>query len=223
MESVLESYYEKYSIPESGKKELIEIFNRSLLDISEGIMRNRDSSKTLKTSKTSKSSKVSSVLSGSEPIRKFASKKAEDYALENELSLSDFNIAKVSKKDVEELIRVRTKKGLSPKRDKIESKSAGKIMCSGLTKKGEVCNKCGTHKPELAKKFYCFRHSEDWKSFECDSDSSDSDTEEELNEKSKEELNEKSKEELNEKSKEEVKDSVKEEMHFESDTDIDSD
>ena len=78
-------------------------------------------------------------------------------------------------------------------------------MCSGLTKKGEVCNKCGTHKPELAKKFYCFRHSEDWKSFECDSDSSDSDTEELKEEELKEE-------ELKE-----------EELKVESDTDIDSD
>ena len=199
MESVLESYYEKYSIPESGKKELIEIFNRSLLDISEGIMRNRD------TTKVSVGVKSSKSLSGVEPVRKFASKKAEEYALENELSLSDFNISKVSKKDVEELIRVRTKKGLSPKRDKIESKSSSKIMCSGLTKKGEVCNKCGTHKPELAKKFYCFRHSEDWKSFECDSDSSDSDTEELKEEELKEE-------ELKE-----------EELKVESDTDIDSD
>ena len=199
MESVLESYYEKYSIPECGKKELIEIFNRSLLDISEGIMRNRD------TTSVSAGVKSSKSLSGVEPVRKFASKKAEEYALENELSLSDFNIAKVSKKDVEELIRVRTKKGLSPKRDKIESKSSSKIMCSGLTKKGEVCNKCGTHKPELAKKFYCFRHSEDWKSFECDSDSSDSDTEELKEEELKEE-------ELKE-----------EELKVESDTDIDSD
>jgi len=199
MESVLESYYEKYSIPESGKKELIEIFNRSLLDISEGIMRNRD------TTSVSAGVKSSKSLSGVEPVRKFASKKAEEYALENELSLSDFNISKVSKKDVEELIRVRTKKGLSPKRDKIESKSSSKIMCSGLTKKGEVCNKCGTHKPELAKKFYCFRHSEDWKSFECDSDSSDSDTEELKEEELKEE-------ELKE-----------EELKVESDTDIDSD
>ena len=101
MESVLNEYYLKYSIPESGKKELIDIFNKSLISISEGIIRTKNSSnsksssKTEKTEKTEKREKLES--------QRYASKKAEEYAKENNLSLSDFSTEKVSKKDVEEL------------------------------------------------------------------------------------------------------------------------
>ena len=48
-----------------------------------------------------------------------------------------------------------------------------KVICSGINKKGEACKSVGTIKPEGAKKKYCFRHAEDFRSFECDSDSSD--------------------------------------------------
>ena len=162
MESVLSEYYRTYSIPERGQKELIEIFNRSLMEISEGILKERKS-------------EIRSKIK--EEDKRFASKKAEEYAIENELSLSDFEKDKISKKDVDEKIKERTKLKLSPNRE-IENKTKKnnketKVICSGLTKKGEPCTRVGTHQPSGSKKHYCFRHSEDWKSFECDSDSSD--------------------------------------------------
>ena len=173
MESVLNEYYLKYSIPESGKKELIDIFNKSLISISEGIIRTKNSSNSINSSKTEKREKLES--------QRYASKKAEEYAKENNLSLSDFSTEKVSKKDVEELVRSQTRSKLTPERSKKSSSvkeevKKEKVICSGLTKRGEICNRAGTHNPEGAKKHYCFRHSEDWKSFECDSDSSDSDS-----------------------------------------------
>ena len=165
MEEVLSVYYERYSIPEDGKKELIEIFNKSLMEISEGILKTRK--------ERSKKDEVG---------RRYASKKAEDYAIENDLSLSDFEKEKVSKKDVDEKIKERTKLKLSPNRQidtKSSKKKETKVICNGLTKKGEPCNRAGTHNPEGSKKHYCFRHSEDWKAFECDSDSSNESEEEE--------------------------------------------
>ena len=169
MEEVLSLYYEKYSIPSEGRKELIEIFNKSLMEISEGIL------------KTRKDKKKEIVKE-----KKYASKKAEDYAIENDLSLSDFEKEKISKKDVDEKIKERTKLKLSPNRqieNKSPKKKETKVICSGLTKKGEPCTRAGTHHPDGSKKHYCFRHSEDWKAFECDSDSSNDSDDESDNEK----------------------------------------
>ena len=53
------------------------------------------------------------------------------------------------------------------------------MICSGINKKGECCKSTGTLNPNGAKKKYCFRHAEDWRSYECDSDSSDEEEEEE--------------------------------------------
>ena len=65
----------------------------------------------------------------------------------------------------------------SSKKKKSEIKRE-KVICSGINKKGEACKSVGTIKPEGAKKKYCFRHAEDFKSFECDSDSSENEEEE---------------------------------------------
>ena len=65
-------------------------------------------------------------------------------------------------------------------------------MCSGITKKGEACNKIGVEQPSGAKRNYCVKHSVDWKTYECDSDSSEDEKEEdekEEDEKGKEEQN----------------------------------
>ena len=173
MDVMLSSYFEKHGIEEGGQKELIEIFNRSLIEISEGIMRSKkEPSKVLK----------------NEGSKRYASKKAEEYAEENDLTLEDFTGEKISKKDVDSLIKERTKLKLSPKREiknepPQKKSTVNKVICCGLTKKGEICNRAGTHQPEGAKKKYCFRHSEDWKSFECMSDSSDSESESESDSK----------------------------------------
>lgn len=182
MMSEIEEYVKKYEVGESGKEELIRILNKSLLEISRGILETRES----------KEVKVERKIKRSESQR-YKSKKAEEYALEHGISMEEFDMLEISKKDVEEKVREMTKSNESVpkgKKEVVEKKEVVKrerVICSGINKKGECCKSVGTICPEGAKKKYCFRHAEDFRSFECDSDSSDE--EEELKE---EELKEES-------------------------------
>ncbi len=179
------------NIDEDGKKEMLEILNRSLIMISHGILETK-STKEIKTNETQKGKEIGKITEGA---RKFKSKKAEEYAEEHNLTLDDFNIAEVSKKDVENKVRDMTKirkdtgtsitsKSSKPTMSSSASaetevkKSKAKVICSGINKKGEACKSVGTIQPDGAKKKYCFRHAEDFRSFECESDSSDEEEEE---------------------------------------------
>ena len=166
MSGMMKDFIEKNKIDEEGQKELIELFNRSLIEISSKILEKYDS-------KEKKVSKINDIN------KKFASKKAEEYAYENNLTIEDFEIEKISKKDVEEKVRKITKEkaSINPTIERTK-KIEHKVLCCGLTKKGEQCTRAGTLKPKGAKKMYCFRHADEWNTFECDSDSSDEDEEE---------------------------------------------
>jgi len=173
----VEEFVKRNSMSEREKEELLEILNESLLEISRVIMEN---SKVKEKKEVEKSSK------------RYKSKKAEEYAEEHGLRLEDFEMNEISKKDVETKVREMTKE----KKEKVgtstfeKKKSSSeleegskdvkreKVICSGINKKGEACKSVGTIKPEGAKKKYCFRHAEDFKSFECDTDSSDDEEEE---------------------------------------------
>jgi len=188
--SKIEEFVTRNGMSESVKREMLEILNESLLEISRGIMNE---------SKVNKVNKVNNVKvengpkrSTDESKKRYKSKKAEEYAEEHGLTLEDFDINEISKKDVETKVREMTKnkkeksitttsktnsdEGSSSKNDKSEMKRE-KVICSGINKKGEACKSVGTIKPEGAKKKYCFRHAEDFRSFECDSDSSDEEEE----------------------------------------------
>ena len=183
MMSEISSYCSKYGIDEEGQRELLILLNRSLSMISLEILK--------KEKKEVKEEKI-------EGSKKYKSRKAEEYAEEHGLSLSDFSINEVSKKDVENKVREMTKLKKDNKLEKKESskeiskeisnesskeeskeikKSKEKVICSGINKKGEACKSVGTIQPEAAKKKYCFRHAEDYRSFECDTDSSDEEEE----------------------------------------------
>ena len=184
MMSEIEEYVTKYEVGESGKEELIRILNKSLLEISRGILETRESKEEKKIKKSES--------------HRYKSKKAEEYALEHGISMEEFEMLEISKKDVEEKVREITRRNESvPKGKKEEKKEENKevvkrdkVICSGINKKGESCKSVGTICPEGAKKKYCFRHAEDFRSFECDSDSSDEEEKEE--EKEEEELKEES-------------------------------
>jgi len=178
----MNEFIEKYEIPESGKDEMLELFNKSIIQISHQILKNANvvlesaigCTVGVGVNKLSNSSDVTKKIDG----KKFASKKAEEFAIENNLSLDEFEMEKVSKKDVEIKIKEMTKKNINtPDRDKKKSKGNSsekdKVMCAGITKKGDACNRIGNQKPEGAKKYYCFRHSDSWQDYECNSDSSD--------------------------------------------------
>ena len=185
--SKIEEFVTRNGMSESEKREMLEILNESLLEISRGIM---NESKVNKVNKV----KVEKDEKGStdESKKRYKSKKAEEYAEEHGLRLEDFDINEISKKDVETKVREMTKnkkekiirttsktnsdEECSSKNNKSEIKRE-KVICSGINKKGEACKSVGTIKPEGAKKKYCFRHAEDFRSFECDSDSSDEEEE----------------------------------------------
>jgi len=179
--SKIEEFVTRNGMSESVKREMLEILNESLLEISRGIM---NESKVNKVNKV----KVEKGRSTDESNKRYKSKKAEEYAEEHGLTLEDFDMNEISKKDVETKVREMTKnkkekaitttsktnsdEGSSSKNNKSEIKRE-KVICSGINKKGEACKSVGTIKPDGAKKKYCFRHAEDFRSFECDSDSSD--------------------------------------------------
>lgn len=185
----MENFCSKYSIDEEGKSEMLKIFNESMVLISGEILKSVSVSNEKSSDKKEKSSssKSSSSKSG---VKRYKSKKAEEYALEHGIEIDEFDMMEISKKDVENLVREKTKgssEGSSEGSSKEGSKSLVKkerVICSGINKKGEACKSTGTICPEGAKKKYCFRHAEDWKSFECSSDSSDEEEEkdEELDE-----------------------------------------
>ena len=182
--SRIEEFVRENGMSESVKEEMIKILNESIMEISREIMsRNRVVEK-----------KEKSVVEE----KRYKSKKAEEYALEHGIRKEEFEMNEISKKDVEMKVREKTKKGVKGeevkgeevKREEVkrEEKKREKVICSGINKKGEACKSVGTIKPEGAKKKYCFRHAEDYRSFECESDSSED--EEEKKEECKEECKE---------------------------------
>ena len=180
LQESINKYCEKYSVDNEGKEELIQLLNRSIIEISRGI---------LDTHKTGNSSEVDLKKDGE---KRFKSKKAEEYADEHGLTLENFDIKDVSKKDVELKIREMAKQKKMPggmsknvknnKEDVTIKKGKEKVICSGINKKREACKSTGNIKPDGAKRMYCFRHAEDYRSFECDSDSSDDEKSEECEE-----------------------------------------
>ncbi len=179
MMSRMNEFALKYSIGEEGKEEMLKILNESLGLISTEILK---SVKVTKIEKKEKNEKL-------EGIKRYKSRKAEEYAEEHGIEISEFEMLEISKKDVENLIRSKTKeetrneKVVEKKEEKKEIVKKERVICSGINKKGESCKSTGTINPNGAKKKYCFRHAEDWKSFECESDSSESEKEEEEEEK----------------------------------------
>ena len=172
MSEIMKEFSVRYELGEEGEKELIDMFNKSLLEVSQRILEKYDGKS------ESSVPKIKSRVTGVN--KKFASKKAEEYAHENNLSLDDFDQEKISKKDVEDKVRKQTKEktNLATNTPNNSTNSSSKkierkVLCCGLTKKGDQCTRAGTLKPNGAKKMYCFRHADEWNTFECDSDSSD--------------------------------------------------
>jgi len=172
LERKIERYIEKYSLEEEGKEELVRLLNEALIEISRTIL--------------SEHKVVEKVEKVEKKNPRYKSKKAENYAEEHGLSLEDFEMKEVSKKDVENKVRDITKNHslVKNKEENVKEnvKEKKRVICSGINKKGEACKSIGTIRPNGAKKHYCFRHAEDYRSFECDSDSSDEEKEEEKEE-----------------------------------------
>jgi len=91
----------------------------------------------------------------------FASKKAKELAEENGLSETDLSgtgkNGKITKKDI--VAHLPKKKKASPKKMEPVRK---KTPCYGLTKNGNPCSRSGSHQPEGASKYYCFKCVKNW-------------------------------------------------------------
>jgi hypothetical protein len=167
----------KHDLGDEAMAEMLSIFNDSFIELAHKLLSSND----IPVQKTTPQSK-SKTSSGA---KKFATKIAAEYAAENELTLDDFDKEKVTKKDIDELIKatVGTKKKDIPKLDttpvvkETKKEIVPKEKCGGITKNGEPCNRPGTEKPEGSSKCFCFRHAMDWKAYEVSSDS-DLETEE---------------------------------------------
>tara|TARA_Y100000389_G_C17272636_1_gene418820 strand:+ start:244 stop:756 length:513 start_codon:yes stop_codon:yes gene_type:complete len=156
----IEKFVEENEISEKGKREILEILNESLLEISMEIMSTKR-------------------VNSKEKLQRYKSKKAEEYALEHGIEMREFEKMEISKKDVEEKVREKVKSEVKSevkgevKGEVKEKVKRERVICSGINKKGECCKSVGTMQPEGAKRKYCLKHVEDYRSFECQSDSSD--------------------------------------------------
>jgi hypothetical protein len=92
----------------------------------------------------------------------------------------------LKKKDIQTTKQVT--KG-SPTGSTSKSTPKRKVQCNGLTAKGDPCTRTGTVQPDGSKNCYCFRHADNWKDFET-TVSSDSDSDDELEEENIEQCKE---------------------------------
>lgn len=165
-------FSEKHELSESAIVELLEIWNITFVEIAHGLLKDSGESKQTKSTKSSKQ-----IETG----KKWSSKVAGEYAQQHGLTLDDFTQDKISKKDVDSLLKERKTPEASSSEEKKKkiTKEGVTVKCNGLTKKGEKCSRGATHTPDGSKKAYCFRHANDWQDFEVSSDSSDSELESE--------------------------------------------
>jgi hypothetical protein len=179
-ESRLSEFATKNELDAVVVQELVQIFNEALVEIGQAILKDAPS-KPITVQKTTKT-----VNKGEE--QKWASKVAQAFAEEKELTLDDFpGIEKVTKHHMLEFLKkkdTQTTKQVtkgSPSGSTSKGTPKRKVQCNGLTAKGDPCTRTGTVQPDGSKNCYCFRHADNWKDFET-TISSDSDSDYELEE-----------------------------------------
>lgn len=173
LETKFNDFKTKHDLDDDAIAELLKIFNDSFIELAHKLLATNNTPK--------QTEKTATVFTGP---KKFATKIAAEYAAEHDLTLDDFNKEKITKKDIDELVKNRVKSipkldttpRNTPKKEKKSDVPVVKRKCCGLTKSGEPCNRDGTDNPEGSKNWFCFRHAIDWKTYEI---SSDSDLEEE--------------------------------------------
>lgn len=177
-ESRLSEFATKNHLDTTVVQELVQIFNEALVEIGQAILKDTPNNSVTKNVKTKNKGEG----------QKWASKVAQAFAEEKELTLDDFpGIEKVTKQHMLEFIKnkdTQTTKQVtkgSPSGSTSNGTPKRKVQCNGLTAKGEPCTRTGTVQPDGSKNCYCFRHADNWKDFET-TVSSDSDSDDELEE-----------------------------------------
>jgi hypothetical protein len=182
-EQRLTDFVTRHAIDTAVVPELVQLFNDALVEIGQGIL-NEAKPRDTKPVSTKISVKTKK---GNQP--RWASKIAEAFAKEKEVTLDDFaDLEKITKQHILDLLKTRLpvpnptpkSKASTPKSTASTPKSTAptsskrKVQCNGLTAKGEPCTRTGTVTPDSAKNCYCFRHADQWRDFET-TVSSDSD------------------------------------------------
>lgn len=190
----LKNFVEREGLKDECVQELVQLFNDSLVEIGQYILNETKGRPSHPVQKDKQPAKTE----GGQVNQKWASKVAQAFAEEKELTLDDFpGVEKVTKQHMLDHLKQNNKKeGAGSKPRKVvtpppqeksshpptpngdaSSKPQKKVICSGFTKGGDPCSRTGTVTPDGAKNCYCFRHADQWKDFECEV-SSDSDLEE---------------------------------------------
>jgi hypothetical protein len=166
LEQRLSVFATSHDLDKDAIAELLQIWNATLVDVAHGLL--KDSGKTPTRKQTGKAVEKTQE-------KKWASKVASEFAEENDVTLDDFDIMKISKKHIEDYIKTKVK--VNTKSEGSTNKSVKKVKCHGLNKTGDPCNRNGTTIPDGSKFSYCFRHADDFRDFEVSDDSSDEELE----------------------------------------------
>jgi hypothetical protein len=198
----------KYDLSDDALEEVKGLFNEAFITVANSILTNKELKPTADSVKKESKPKVETkkeprTESKGDSIKKWASKIAEEFASENNLTLDDFpdDCGKITKKSIEQLVKSKnntttkftktkssdtktddtkkddTKTGNTKSSDTKTIKES-KLMCSGIKKDGTPCSRNGTDTPEGSKKSYCWRCAIEWKNYELSSDSSEEESEE---------------------------------------------
>ena len=187
-------FQKEYNLDDDAMAKLMSLFNDTFIDLAHKLL--ADSK--IPSASVDKKTKTKTKNSGCPLVKKWATKIAEQYAHENNITLDDFEVDeetnkyKFTKKDIETLLKNKQSSEKTVKKTvKVntkdtdldtepwystpskEKKANDFGLCCGLSRSGDPCQKQATVKPDMAKKKYCFRHAMDWKDFEVSSDSDD--------------------------------------------------
>ena len=190
-------FKEKYDLSDDALEEVKSLFNEAFIAVANSILTNKElksTAESVKKEPKTESKKEPKTETKGESIKKWASKIAEEFASENNLTLDDFpdDCGKITKKSIEQLIKSKNTTTKFTKTKSADTKSAdtksadtktkstkeSKLMCSGIKKDGTPCSRNGTDTPEGSKKSYCWRCAIEWKNYEVSSDSSEEESEE---------------------------------------------
>jgi hypothetical protein len=188
-------FKQKYDLSDDALEEVKGLFNEAFIAVANSILTNKELKvETVKKEPKVETKKEPKAEAKGDSIKKWASKIAEEFASENNLTLDDFpdDCGKITKKSIEQLVKskntttkftktktVDTKSTVTKSADtKTKSTKESKLMCSGIKKDGTPCSRNGTDTPEGSKKSYCWRCAIEWKNYEVSSDSSEEESEE---------------------------------------------
>jgi hypothetical protein len=189
-------FKQKYDLSDDALEEVKSLFNEAFIAVANSILTNKELKSTAESVKKepkkelkTESKKELKTETKGESIKKWASKIAEEFASENNLTLDDFpdDCGKITKKSIEQLVKSKnntTTKFTKTKTVDTKSVDTGgkskesKLMCSGIKKDGTPCSRNGTDTPDGSKKSYCWRCAIEWKNYEVSSDSSEEESEE---------------------------------------------